>query len=187
MISEKVFEQFPVLKTTRLLLREFRENDTEFIFKQFTDEKVLEFMSFAPMTNIEEAIEFLGGVFSSFEEKKEIFWAIENSFTGETVGSISLENIRENVFSSEIGFDLATQFQGKGYMKEAIEAVVKFGLFELGLNRIEAYTNSKNEKSVNVLKHGNFKQEGTLRDFTYFDNQFHDVLVFSVLKSDLSS
>jgi ribosomal-protein-alanine N-acetyltransferase len=70
---------------------------------------------------------------------------------------------------AEIGYELLPDFQGKGIMQEAASKVIKFGVQYIGLNSIEAYTHSKNEKSTRLLEKLNFKKHRTVdNNFTIF-------------------
>ena len=72
-------------------------------------------------------------------------------------------------------------------MTEAVEAMIKFGFEDYGLNRIVAKVIKGNVGSIKVLQKLGFVQEGILRENLYKNGQFHDVMLFSVLKSEYCS
>ena len=68
----------------------------------------------------------------------------------EPLGRISIMKDLDKVWT--IGFWLHSKEQGKGYMTEAVAAILELGFETLGASRIEAYHALWNVKSEKVLK-----------------------------------
>ena len=80
---------------------------------------------------------------------------------GEVVGLVNLSQItRGPLQSCFLGYSLAASAQGKGYMVEAVGAVIRFAWDELALHRIQASYAPANERSAKVLKTLGFTVEG---------------------------
>ena len=103
---------------------------------------------------------------------------------GEPMGTIGMYLYTEEHKRAEMGYDLMKEHWGKGYITEAVGAMVSYGFNELGLERIEATVDSENGASARVLEKNGFKHEGTLRRRFYHDGKWHDEMVFGLLKSD---
>jgi len=69
-------------------------------------------------------------------------------------------------------------------MSEALEALIQFGLEKLSLNRIEAEVMQGNTRSEKLLTKLQFQKEGVLKDWMYWNGQYYDITMFSLLKSD---
>ena len=85
-----------------------------------------------------------------------ILWGItlqENS--QKVIGSICLWNLSPEENKAEIGYVLHPDFQGKGYMQEAVEQVIKYGFQTTGLNIIDANFHTENKKSFKLLNLSN--------------------------------
>jgi RimJ/RimL family protein N-acetyltransferase len=83
----------------------------------------------------------------------------------------------------EIGYWLATPHCGKGYMTEAVIAVVAWAFDALAMERIEIRTDSRNERSGRVAKRSGFYLEGVLRhDSRNVDGALRDTRVYSRLR-----
>ncbi|GAA4461501.1 hypothetical protein GCM10023093_06270 [Nemorincola caseinilytica] len=54
-------------------------------------------------------------------------------------------------------------YRNKGYMTEAMQAVIAHGFGQMGLNRIEAFVGTRNEPSLRLMQHFGFTKEGLLR------------------------
>jgi len=66
----------------------------------------------------------------------------------------------------------------------ALQAVISWALRELTLNRIEAQVHPNNERSIALLTRLGFKEEGRLRQAAYWNNEYQDLLQFSMLSCE---
>ncbi|MDR1402923.1 MAG: GNAT family N-acetyltransferase [Tannerellaceae bacterium] len=69
-------------------------------------------------------------------------------------------------------------------MTEALETVIDFGFNSLEINRIEAEVMQGNIVSEKVLEKSGFKNEGVLRQWMYWNGNYYDMTMFSLLKKD---
>ena len=76
-------------------------------------------------------------------------------------------------------------YWGKGYAREALLQLLKYGFNEHGLNRIEAHINADNPASLSMHTKCGYKKEGVLRKALYKNGRFKDVVVMSILKEEL--
>jgi [ribosomal protein S5]-alanine N-acetyltransferase len=79
------------------------------------------------------------------------------------------ENVR-----AELGYALKPHFWGKGYMKEVLFEVLRFGLDQLGLHSLEANVNPENIASVRLLESVGFLKEGHFKENYLFGDHFVD-------------
>jgi len=95
------------------------------------------------------------------------------------IGRIRIYNIVHGVFKSAfIGYSMDEQYQGNGYMKEAVSLVVTYVYEELGLHRIEATTLVDNEKSQRVLKACGFNELGICKEYLHINGKWRDHVIF---------
>lgn len=86
---------------------------------------------------------------------------------------------------AEIGYALYHKDdQAKGYMKEALAAVLKYGFDHMNLNRVEAFVGSDNLPSIKLMAHFGFQKEGLLRQHYYWQDKMEDSLAFGLIKQD---
>ena len=64
---------------------------------------------------------------------------------------------------ADVGYDLAPEHWGNGYVTETVTAILGFGFRELSLHRIEARCVTANERSVRLLERLGFKEEERLQ------------------------
>jgi len=84
------------------------------------------------------------------------------------VGIINLTKPKN--LSSEIGYFVGKDYQGKGIATESVKQMVQFGFSKLKLNKIYAYCNPKSIASQKVLlKNGFIKKKNTKDKRFYFE------------------
>ena len=82
---------------------------------------------------------------------------------GEHVGNVGLFNLRWDVPEGEIGYWLGTPFVGRGYMAEAVAAVVAMAFDALSAERVVIRCEAVNGRSRRVAERCGFALDGTLR------------------------
>jgi len=99
------------------------------------------------------------------------------------IGTVGFNNFIK-LHRANIGYDLQTDHWNKGYITEALKAVINYGFNKLEINRIEAEVMQGNIISERVLTKLNFKNEGVLREWMFWNEKHYDMTMFSLLKAD---
>lgn len=154
------FSIFPVIKTSRLVLRELSAQDALQIHALRSDPKIAAMTGRTPSTGIEDAMAHIYKIGKLVENNASIYWAISLLDSPSLIGTICLWNFDTENAIAEIGYELLPDFQGKGFMREAIAAVIKYGFEELKIKTITAFPSANNISSVKVLKMAGFKRDG---------------------------
>lgn len=79
------------------------------------------------------------------------------------------------------------RFEGKGYMSEAIRAVIRYAFEERKLHRIMANYMPGNERSARLLERLNFEREGVAREYLYIRDRWEDHVLTALTNRALSS
>ena len=103
-----------------------------------------------------------------------------NEFAG-TVGTHKIDWLNRKV---EIGYWLASKFQGRGIVSEACRAFIDHAFEEWELNRVEIHCAPANTKSCAIPKRLGFEYEGVLRQAQFIDGRYLDTNVFAMLAAD---
>ena len=112
-----------------------------------------------------------------------IRWGICLEGSDRLIGTIGFNNFTKN-HRANIGYDLLTEYWGKGIMSEALEAILEFGFNILEVNRIEAEVMTGNIASEKLLHKTGFTNEGVLRQWMHWNEQYYDMTMFSLLKRE---
>lgn len=180
----KETKNFPEMETSRLRLRELRLNDAHFILNLYSDENVCKFLYDEELyTNIDEANNYIE--WNTYcENKNHNRWGIIRKADGVIMGTVGFHLWDRYNHIAEIGYDLAEEFWGEGYMSEAVEKCLEHGFDFLRLNRIQAYVAPENHSSIRVLEKLGFKKEGIYRDKHFFRGEYYDLYCYSLLKRE---
>ena len=160
------------LETVRLLIRPFQEEDADAFFACCQNPNLGNNAGWAPHKTIEESREILQNVFIGQEN----IWAMILKDAQQLIGSIGIvpDPKRENPQVRMLGYWLDEAHWGKGYMTEAVQAILNYGFNELQLSLITANCYPHNKRSQQVLERNGFIYEGVLHqaELTYNGNIF---------------
>jgi [ribosomal protein S5]-alanine N-acetyltransferase len=113
------------------------------------------------------------------------FFAFAAGDAGVVVGSATLTQIfRGPAQYCVLGYGLGKAFEGRGLMRETLEAVIGYGFGELNLHRIMANHVPRNERSGGLLRRLGFVVEGYARDYLLLDGRWEDHVLTSLTNPD---
>jgi RimJ/RimL family protein N-acetyltransferase len=143
----------PELRTERLILRCWREEDREPFARMNADARVVEYLS--PPLSREASDASVDRCNAHFEARGFTFWALEIPGVTNFAGFIGLVVPSfEAHFTPcvEVGWRLAAEYWGRGYATEGARAVVSAGFAQLGLDEIVSLTVPANKRSRHVME-----------------------------------
>jgi [ribosomal protein S5]-alanine N-acetyltransferase len=178
-------KSFPQLETRNLILREMGPADAEAVFQIFANAEVTRYYDLAALTDIEQASQLIARQADRFAQKAGLRWGITQKDNDTVIGTCGYM-FHEPSFRAELGYDLARPYWGRGIMTKALQAIIRFGFEELGVNRFQALVMPGNTASVRLLQNLGFQEEGVLREYAYFKEGFHDLHCFSLLKKEFN-
>ena len=101
------------------------------------------------------------------------------------VGSITLSNIRRGVAQmGTVGYWTGLPFVRQGYMQEGLSVLLPVLFDRYALRRVEAACLPENVASADLLKKVGFTHEGRARQYLCINGNWHDHLLFAMLKRD---
>ena len=101
------------------------------------------------------------------------------------VGGITLDHVRYGASQSgNLGYWIGQQYARRGYMREAILAVVHYAFTELDLSRIEAACLPNNLPSRGLLEKTGFKYEGVAQSYLEIAGRWSNHVLYANLRSD---
>jgi ribosomal-protein-alanine N-acetyltransferase len=185
-VKKRAGVELPILRTERLIVRladradrdaclaYYRDNEShlapfsplwpaDFFTRSFWDRQI--------SLNVDEYLadsSLRMFVFTQAEPKK-------------VIGNVSLGGfLRSAAQFCYLGYGLAADKQGEGYMTEAVRAIVQFGFAELNMHRIMANYVPTNERSGNLLRRVGFTVEGYARDYLNLNGRWQDHILTSI-------
>lgn len=186
-MNELIFESFPKLNSRRLLIRQITEEDDKSLLDVLSDEVTCKYLSHNAVTDITNARRLIIGMQRFFNEKQRIRWGIAQKHNNSLIGHCGFFDIDKSNCCAEVSYCLKSGLWGQGIMTEVLDVILKFGFEDYGLNRIVAKVLTGNIGSIKVLQKLGFVQEGLLRESLYKNGKYHDLITFSILKSEYHS
>ncbi|MBR3109509.1 MAG: GNAT family N-acetyltransferase [Clostridia bacterium] len=146
-----------VLKTERLTLRPWRQEDLEDLYEYARVDGVGQMAGWVP----HESREVSQTILNHFIEGKKTF-ALE--YRGKVIGSLGVEKYREDRFPDlenkkgrEIGYVLSKDYWGLGLMPEAVREVIRYLFEDVGLDFITCGHFLSNKQSARVQEKCGFR------------------------------
>jgi ribosomal-protein-alanine N-acetyltransferase len=177
-------KDFPRLQTPRLELRAPELRDAPDLFEVFRDPEVMRYWSTPPMQSSSEAETLVTRNLAYIADGSGIGWVICRRDDTRVIGTLSLFHFHEQNDRAEIGYALGRADWGKGYMNEALTALIKFAFGEMDLRRLEADTDPRNAASIRALERLGFLREGLLRERWVVAGEVCDTVLLGLLRSD---
>ncbi|MBO9729232.1 MAG: GNAT family N-acetyltransferase [Chitinophaga sp.] len=157
------FNPYTELTTSRFLLRPPLLSDAPEIARLRSDPRVNQYLDRPATTTVEAAQAFLQKILDNLRSGKSLYWVITESNSDKIFGTICLWNLLPELEEAEIGYELQSEFFGKGIMQEVLPAVIRFGFEVIQLSRIIALPLESNERSVKLLERHHFMVDEALR------------------------
>ena len=173
-----------ILETSRLRLRPLDAPDAEPLFSIFSDPEVMRYWSSLPWTSVAEAHEMIAKDRDAMPAGKHLRLGIELRENGDIIGNCSLFDFDEQNKRAMLGYGMARARWGKGYMHEALVALVGYGFSSLGFHRLEADIDPRNTGSARSLERLGFVKEGHLRERWIVGGEISDSGIYGLLRSE---
>ena len=171
-----------VLKTERLILRPWKQEDLDDFFEYASVDGVGQMAGWLP----HESKETTQMILDSFIANKKTF-ALE--FDGKVIGSLGVENYKEEFPELDkqqgrsIGYVLSKEYWGRGFMPEAVMAVQKYLFDTVGLDFLIVSHYVWNGQSRRVIQKSGFHYIKTIQLNTRYGTT-EDTLVYILQKEN---
>lgn len=179
-----IFKSLPVLETQRLRLRKLSMRDAGDIFEYASIPEVAAHVMWEYHRNISDSVHFLRFVTKQYEDGYPAPWGIIHKELGKLIGTIGYHVWSVQHGFAEVGYALSKEFWNKGYTTEAFSEVINFGFEHMALKRVEATCMLPNNSSEKVMQKCGLKFEGILRQRLFAKGEFHDLKMYSMLRSE---
>jgi len=176
------------IETGRLLLRRFRPDDLEDMYKNcWADPDVWKFTRYKPMKCVEDVVNNAGMFtkewFDAYKRPNRYSWAIELKSIRKPIGRMFGMHPNDKEQSVELGYELGKAWWNQGLMTEAVRAVIDFFLDDVGMQQIYASHSSDNPASGKVMQKAGMKYQA-VHDQTMNDNHgTSDEIVYAVYRT----
>lgn len=146
-----------ILKTERLILRPWREDDANDLYFYARDRKIGLPAGWPPHESVENSLHIIRTVLSKPET-----YAICLKENGRAIGSIGFHrnDLAQNDDEYELGYWIGKEYWGQGLVPEAAREMLRYAFNHLKMNRIWCGYYEGNEKSKKVQEKLGFVYQG---------------------------
>jgi ribosomal-protein-alanine N-acetyltransferase len=140
----------PVLKTNRLLLREFSIEDAGHLYELNLDPEVIKYTGNKPFVSPEAARDFIIN-YDHYQQYGFGRWAVIKVDTNEFIGWCGLKYSDQNA-EHDIGFRFFKKYWNHGFATEAALPCLELGVKKFKIQQIVGRAMKQNVASVRVLE-----------------------------------
>jgi ribosomal-protein-alanine N-acetyltransferase len=109
-----------------------------------------------------------------------------NGNFGDLLGRISVSGIVRGIWQNGfVGYSISGSRAGQGYMTEALQRLVLFGIQELALHRLQASIIPRNNASLRVARKCRFRYEGRAERYLKINDVWEDHDIFAITADEM--
>ena len=176
------------LFTERLILRDFDINDLENYHALLSDDNVMEYLQDIKEKSIEKNKNKLIEIINDMENKdrKYYFFAIENKFTNEFIGSIGYTVLENTIYGKlvHLGYFINEKYWNMGFVTEALKTLIEFSFIENNIYRIHTGCFKENIGSEKIMQKCGFIKEAEFKEYVYHNGKLKDRVEYRLLKNE---
>ena len=173
----------PVLRGTRVSLRELRASDAASLFAMLTTEEVARFIS-PPPTTVEGFERFIAWTIRQRAAGTYVCFAVTLQGFDTAIGIFQVRQTEPGFGTAEWGFALGSAFWGTGVFQEGAQLVVDFAFQTVGVHRLEARAAVRNGRGNGALQKIGAVKEGVLRKSFVRNGEQLDQVLWAILDED---
>ncbi|MGH9882532.1 MAG: GNAT family N-acetyltransferase [Pyrinomonadaceae bacterium] len=179
-----IWERLPTINSSRLTLRWLFADDVDALYRIFSNAEVMRYWSTPPLADRNAASDLLAEIHDCFKNGTVLKWGIARRMDNAVIGTATLFHLELSNRRAELGYCLDRAEWGKGYMNEALNALLAYAFETLDLHRIEADVDPRNSNSIRTLERLGFQREGFLRERWHVNGEIQDALFFGLLRRE---
>lgn len=177
----------PKIETDRLTIRLVAESDLPSLLVVNADDTVTRYLPYESWKGIADGEAWFSRASARLAAGEAGQFVIVHRESGRVIGTCLLFRIEESSARAEVGYVLAREYWGAGYMLEAMKAFVAFAFEQLGLRRLEAEIDPRNVSSARLLERLGFVREGLRRQRLATKGEVTDSGLYGLLRTDWSA
>jgi RimJ/RimL family protein N-acetyltransferase len=174
------------LTTARLTLRTYEADDLAAIHGLFSREDVCRYLPWEPM-DLGQATAKLSQRLTQDHLEADgdpLVLAVVERETGRTIGELMLRLTSLGSRQGEVGWSFHPDVQGRGLATEGAGEMLRLGFEVVGLHRIHAGADARNEASVRVMERLGMRREARFVDSELVKGEWVGEIVYALLESE---
>ena len=176
------FQPFPNLESKRLNFRKLSNDDVKEVFELRSNPDTMKFIPRPLAANVEEALKHIKIINDNIDANTDINWAVTEKDNDKCIGILGFHRTQPEHYRTELGYMIAPEHWGKGYVTEGVKTILNYAFNVLNFHSIEAVIDSRHIASEKVLQKCSFTKEAHFKENFFYNNEFTDTVIYSLLK-----
>ena len=174
------------LRTERLDLRPYRDDDGDFLYELQKDPDTTKYLYYEPLTpeRVDAALgpKLARHVLRGEGEALQLVAVLRA--TGERVGEATLGWPSEEHRGGEVGYLVHPAHRGRGYATEMAAEMLRLAFDDFGWHRVIGRLDARNAASAAVLERLGMRREATFRSNEFVKGEWGDEVVYALLEDE---
>ena len=175
------FKEFNHIHTYRLKIRKLALSDIDDVFEFTSIDSITKYLSWYAHMDKKQTEKFISSVIQKYEQGDCSQWGITIEETGKLIGIAGFVNYDFSNRTGEIAYIMSPHFWGKGYMPEALSAIIDHAKRYLNPIRIQAKCEISNLASEKVMQKIGMSLEGILRNYLIVKGVSQSFKMYSII------
>ena len=180
------YQPFPILESERLIFRQLKDSDAPEVFKLRSNPDNMKYIPRPLLKNEDEAVAMIHMMNAKIAENTDINWAVCIKNTDKIIGFMGFYRTQPENYRTEIGYMILPEYEGKGYVTEAVKTMLNYAFNSVGFHSVDAVIDPDNIGSEKVLLKNGFRKEAHFIENEYFEGKFWDSVHYGMLKKDFT-
>lgn len=152
--------------------------DATSLLPVLSDPETMRFWAYTEVSGLQEAEARLATNLPRDGDPPDGF-AIAESQDGPALGWVTLYAVKDG--NAGIGYILSKTHRGRGYVPEAVGALLGYAFGERGLQRVYLDIDPENSASIRIAQKMRFRWEGHFKESFLRDGQYFDSIFYAML------
>lgn len=174
----------PTIETERLRLRAFRPTDLKALHALYGDAANLRYWGVDPSSSLDETRRMMRW-HVGYRPAHYVLWAVEEKKGRKLIGMINYHRRDRRERRVDVGWMIASDKQGEGFMTEAGRALLRYLIDTLKIHKVEALIRPENKPSAALARRLGFRLEGgPIRDRWLVGGHWHGVMLYGLVAGE---
>lgn len=174
------------LETDRLILRPLQADDVDDLIPYHSDPESVRYIPWEVRSR-DDVVDWLtkAVTFDRFRPAEiGLLFAIVEKSSGQVIGQLNTKLIDEPNNTANIGYILNPVFRGKGFVNEAMIAVLDRLFHAEKVHRVVADIDVRNDESVRVVERLGFRREATYIENDFLKGEWCSMYLYALLSRE---
>jgi RimJ/RimL family protein N-acetyltransferase len=173
-----------LVRTSRLVLRTYAEDDLDDLLAYYSDPETARFLLEDAWTADDAAEQVARRMARTGVDGPGSALALVVEHEGTVVGDVSLWTTGDTVSRGEVGWAFNPRYTGRGFATEALRSLLGIAFDRYRMHRVVAQLDARNNRSAALCERVGMKREGHLRADWWSKGEWTDTLVYGMLERE---